>query len=192
MALVIGGVGLVLFVLRQLRLQRQNRPLLDLRAFRYPMFSLSVALIMIVMMTLFASAILLPMYLQGVRGFSSIQTGLLLLPGGALMGVMAPLVGRLFDCFGPFYLVVGGSSSLLTLTLFGFTTLGQTTMTATILALHLTFSLGLSFLFTPVMTSGLNPLPSRLCSHGSAIMSTLQQVAGAVGTALLITNNQWC
>lgn len=80
-----------------------------------------------------------------------------------------------------------GGSSLLTLTLFGFTTLGQTTVTATILALHLTFSLGLSFLFTPVMTSGLNPLPSRLYSHGSAIMSTLQQVAGAVGTALLIT-----
>ena len=185
-ALVIGGVGLVLFVLRQRRLQRQDRPLLDLRAFRYPMFSLSVALIMIVMMALFASAILLPMYLQGVRGFSSLQTGLLLLPGGALMGVMAPFVGRLFDRFGPLYLVVVGAS-LLSLTLFGFTTLAQTTATTTILALHLTFSLGLSFLFTPVMTSGLNPLPSRLHSHGSAILSTLQQVAGAVGTALLIT-----
>lgn len=185
-ALAIGGVSLVLFVWRQFRLQRQDRPLLDLRAFRYPMFSLSVGLIMIVMMALFASAILLPMYLQGVRGFSSLQTGLLLLPGGALMGVMAPFVGRLFDRFGPFYLVVGGSG-LLALTLFGFTMLSQTTATPMILALHLTFSLGLSFLFTPVMTSGLNPLPSRLYSHGSAIMSTLQQVAGAVGTALLIT-----
>ncbi len=185
-ALIVGGVSLVLFVLRQLQLQRQDRPLLDLRAFEYPMFRLSVVLIMIVMMALFASAILLPMYLQGVRGFSSLQTGLLLLPGGALMGVMAPIVGRLFDRFGPLYLVVGGSA-LLSLTLFGFTTLSPTTATPFILVLHLTFSLGLSFLFTPVMTSGLNPLPSRLYSHGSAIMSTLQQVAGAVGTALLIT-----
>ena len=185
-ALIMGGISLVLFVWRQLRLQRQDRPLLDLRVFRYPMYTLSVVLIMIVMMALFASAILLPMYLQGVRGFSSLQTGLLLLPGGALMGVMAPFVGRLFDRYGPFYLVVGGSA-LLVLTLFGFTTLTQTTTTAWILALHLAFSLGLSLLMTPVMTSGLNPLPSRLYAHGSAMLSTLQQVAGAVGTALLIT-----
>ena len=185
-ALAVGGVSLSLFVWRQVRLQQQDAPLLDLRAFHYPMFTLSVVLIMIVMMALFASAILLPMYLQNIRGFGSLQTGLLLLPGGALMGVMGPVVGRLFDRYGPQVLATTGAA-LLTFALWRFTTLAAITPVGVLLALHLTFSLGLSLLFTPILTSGLSPLPSRLYSHGSAIMSTLQQVAGAVGTALLIT-----
>lgn len=184
--LAVGGASLLIFVLRQLLLQRTGAPLLDLRAFTYPMFSLSVVLIMIVMMALFASAILLPLYLQNIRGFGSLQTGLVLLPGGVLMGVTAPSVGRLFDRYGPPVLASTGAA-LLTLSLWGFTTLSETTSVALLLTLHLTFSLGLSLLFTPILASGLNPLPSRLYSHGSAIMSTLQQVAGAIGTALLIT-----
>ncbi|HEX7021897.1 MAG TPA: MDR family MFS transporter, partial [Trueperaceae bacterium] len=185
-AVVVGGISLALFVWRQLALQRKNRPLLDLRAFRYPMFSLSVALIMIAMTALFGAAILLPIYLQNVRGFGSLPTGLLLLPGGVLMGVMAPLVGRLFDRHGPVVLTSTGAA-LIALTLWRFSTLTATTSVGLLLVLHLIFSLGLSLLFTPVMASGLNPLPRRLHSHGSALMSTLQQVAGAVGMALLIT-----
>ena len=184
-ALGLGGVSLVLFTLRQLRLQRRDAPLLDLRTFLYPMFSLSVVLIMIVMTALFASAILLPIYLQGVRGLSSLQTGLLLLPGGALMGVLAPTVGRLFDRYGPVALTSSGAA-LLTGSLLGFTTLGAATPVWLLLTQHVVFSLGLALLFTPILATGLNPLPSRLYAHGSAIMSTLQQVAGAVGTALLI------
>ncbi len=185
-ALLVGGVSLLLFTLRQLRLQRRDAPLLDLRAFSYPMFSLSVVLIMIVMMALFASAILLPIYLQSVRGLSSLTTGLLLLPGGALMGITAPTVGRLFDRYGPVALTSSGAA-LLTGSLLGFTTLGAATPVWLLLLQHVVFSIGLALLFTPILATGLNPLPSRLYSHGSAIMSTLQQVAGAVGTALLIT-----
>lgn len=185
-ALAVGSGGLLLFIWRQFRLQRRDAPLLDLRAFRYPMFALSTVLIMIVMMALFGGAILLPIYLQSVRGFGALQTGLLLLPGGVLMGVMAPPVGRLFDRYGPTLLASTGAA-LLTFTLWRFSTLSAITSVGMLLALHLTFSLGLALLFTPVFTSGLNPLPSRLYAHGSAIMSTLQQVAGAVGTALLVT-----
>ncbi len=185
-ALLLGGASLVLFTLRQLGLQRRDAPLLDLRAFSYPMFSLSVVLVMVVMMALFASAILLPIYLQGVRGLSSLATGLVLLPGGALMGLAAPTVGRLFDRYGPVALTSSGAA-LLTGSLLGFTTLGAATPVWLLLVQHVVFSLGLALLFTPVLATGLNPLPSRLYSHGSAIMSTLQQVAGAVGTALLIT-----
>ena len=185
LALGVGGLSLLLFTLRQLALGRRGTPLLDLRAFGYPMFSLSLVVIMIAMMALFGGAILLPIYLQGLRGLGSLETGLLL-PGGLLMGLAAPTVGRLFDRHGPVVLSVPGAA-LLTLTLWGFSTVTAMTPAGLLLALHLALSLGLALLFTPVMTTGLNPLPGHLYSHGSAIMSTLQMVAGAVGTALLVT-----
>jgi DHA2 family lincomycin resistance protein-like MFS transporter len=181
--IVVGVLSLLAFGWRQIKLPA---PLLDLRAFRYRMFSLSVLLIMVVMMALFASAILLPIYLQNIRRFTPLQTGLFLLPGGVLMGVAAPFVGRLFDRYGPLALAPTGAS-LLVLALWRFTTLTAATSVGMLLALHITFSAGLALLFTPIFATGLNQLPRSLHAHGSAIFSTLQQVAGAVGTALLVT-----
>lgn len=180
---VVGVISLVTFGWRQLSLPS---PLLDLRAFHYRMFSLSVALIMVVMMALFASAILLPIFLQNIRGFTPLQTGLFLLPGGVLMGVAAPFVGRIFDRSGPLALAITGAA-LLVLALGGFTTLTAATPVWLLLVLHITFNSGLALLFTPIFATGLNQLPRSLHAHGSAIFSTLQQVAGAVGTALLVT-----
>jgi DHA2 family lincomycin resistance protein-like MFS transporter len=182
----VGGLSLAVFALRQLALGRRGAALLDLRVFGYPMFSLSLTIIVIAMMALFGGAILLPIYLQSIRGLGSLETGLLLLPGGLLMGLAAPTVGRLFDRYGPRALASSGAA-LLTLTLLGFTGVTAATPVGMLLGLHLVLSLGLALLFTPVMTSGLNPLPVHLYSHGSAVMSTLQMVAGAMGTALLVT-----
>jgi DHA2 family lincomycin resistance protein-like MFS transporter len=182
-ALIVGAVSLTIFTWRQLTLPS---PLLDLRTFRYPMFRLSVMLIMLIMMALFASAILLPIYLQNVRQFTPLQTGLLLLPGGVLMGVAAPFVGRMFDRHGPTALVISGAA-LLAIILWRFTTLTASTPVAMLLLLHVSFNLALALLFTPIFTTGLNQLPRALYGHGSALSSTLQQVAGAVGTALLVT-----
>jgi MFS transporter, DHA2 family, lincomycin resistance protein len=184
--LAVGGVSLVAFLWRQLALARTGEPLLDLRAFRFPMFSLGVGLMVIAMMALFGGMILLPLYLQNLRGLSTLQTGLLLLPGGLLMGLCAPSIGKLYDRIGPRPLVVPGTL-LMTLVLFGLGRIDAATPIWTLLALHLTLSAGLALLFTPVFTSALGPLPPQLYSHGSAILSTLQQVAGAAGTALLVT-----
>ena len=189
--LVVGGASLIAFLWRQLALSRpipgrSGEPLLDLRAFRFPMFTLGVGLMVIAMMALFGGMILLPLYLQNLRGLSTLQTGLLLLPGGLLMGLLAPGVGKLYDRIGPRPLVVPGTL-LMTLTLFGLGRIDAATPIWTLLALHLTLSVGLALLFTPVFTSALGPLPPELYSHSSAILSTLQQVAGAAGVALLIT-----
>src|SRR5690606_18289743 len=135
---------------------------------------------------LFGSMILLPIYLQNIRGFSSLNTGLFLLPGGALMGLAAPFVGRLFDRHGPMPMTTIGAS-LIALMLWRLSTIGAETPVPLLLGLHLLLSAGMALLFTPLMTTGMNPLPRRLYSHGSAVMSTLQQVGGAVGVALLVT-----
>ena len=178
-----GAIGLALFTWRQIRL---STPLLDLRAFRYPLFTLSVVMMMVVMMSLFAAIIILPLYLQNIRLFKPLQTGLFLLPGGALLGLAGPFVGRVFDRSGPRALVITGSTTV-AIILWQWSRLTATTPVPLVLALHGLFCLGLSLLFTPVMTTGLNQLPPALHPHGSAISTTLQQIAGAIGTALLIS-----
>ena len=76
-------------------------PLLDLRAFRFRMFTVSVLLLVVAMIALFGAVILLPLYLQEIRGLKSLETGLALLPGGLAMGLLGPFIGRLFDKVGP-------------------------------------------------------------------------------------------
>ncbi len=181
--LIVGAISLGVFVWRQMTL---TTPLLDLRAFRYPMFTLSVLLTMAMMMALFSAAILLPLYLQNVRQFTPLQTGLMLLPGGMLMGVASPMIGRIFDRYGPRLLVIPGTL-MMAVSIWQFTTLTDETSVIAILTIHIIFSASLAMLFTPIFATGLNQLPRNLHSHGSAIVSTLQQVAGAVGTALLVT-----
>lgn len=183
---LIGAAALVVFVLRQLRLQKEQRALLDLRPFAHRTFNVALILVLLAMMSLFGALILLPLYLQGVLHASTLVTGLLLLPGGLVMGLLGPPVGRLFDKVGARPLVVPGAFVLCG-ALWLFTLLGATTPLWMVVAVHVILSIGLSMLFTPLMTDALGSLPPDLYSHGSAIVTTLQQVAGAAGTAVFIT-----
>ncbi|GER22812.1 MFS transporter [Zafaria cholistanensis] len=184
-ALAASVVSLAGFVALQLRLQRRNAALLDLRPFTYRPFTLSLLLMVLTMVSLFGAIILMPMYLQNVRGLDTLATGLLLLPGGLLMGVLAPFVGRLYDRFGPRPLVVPGAL-VLVVVLTQYARLDGSTPIGWVLALNVLMSASFAFIFTPAFTTGLNPLPHRLHSHGSALLSTLQQLGGAAGTALLV------
>ncbi|HEX8550207.1 MAG TPA: MDR family MFS transporter [Abditibacteriaceae bacterium] len=182
-SLAIGVISLVAFVLRQLKLES---PLLDLRAFRYRMYTLSVIINGTLCMAMFSTFLLLPIYLQQVHHFSSLKTGLLMLPGGVLMGVSSPITGRLFDRYGPKLLTITGAIFLLVV-LCQFTTVTETTPWVKLVLMHCAMMLSISCVMTPVNTTGLNQLPRYLHSHGTAISSTTQQVAGAIGTALLVT-----
>lgn len=182
-SLAVGIISLIAFVLRQLKL---DSPLLDLRAFAYKMYTLSVIIVGTLSMAMFSTFILLPIYLQQVHHFTPLRTGLLMLPGGILMGVSSPITGRLFDRYGPKLLTITGSTFLL-IVLWQFTTVTETTPWQKLVIMHCAMMLSISCVMTPVNTTGLNQLPRRLHSHGTAISSTMQQVAGAVGTALLVT-----
>ncbi|MBT2486515.1 MULTISPECIES: MDR family MFS transporter [unclassified Microbacterium] len=184
--LMLGAASLLAFVLRQLHLQRSDAALLDLRTFTSRSFSLAIVLVVVVMSALFGSLILLPLYLQQALMLDTLTVGLMLLPGGILMGLIAPVVGSLFDRFGPRPLVFPGML-VAAAALWGMTTFDGNTGIAWIIAVHMTLNVGLGFVFTPLLTSALGSLPRTLYSHGSAIMNTLQQVAGAAGTALFIT-----
>jgi MFS transporter, DHA2 family, lincomycin resistance protein len=182
---VVGSVFLALFIFRQIGLQTKGYPLLDLRTFESRNFTVSVLLMAIMMMALFGTIILLPLYLQNVLGLSTLQTGLLLLPGGLLMGLLGPHVGRLYDKMGPIKLMVPGVI-VVSAVLWAMTLLGPTTWVGYILAGHVVMSIGFAFLFTPLFTTSLSSLKPSLYSHGSAVIGTIQQVAGAAGVALFV------
>ncbi|MDN5859270.1 MAG: DHA2 family efflux MFS transporter permease subunit [Pseudonocardia sp.] len=185
--IVVGVVALVAFVARQSRLQRSERALLDLRPFTHRRFVVAVVLSGLVFMCMLgAAAILLPLYLQSVLGLGPRTTGLALLPGGLVLGFLGRPVGRLFDRFGARPLVVPGSIAM-ALSLWLFAALGAGASLIAVIAVHVLLVGGLGLMMTPLFTEALNVLPAALYSHGSAVMATLQQVAGAAGTAAFVT-----
>jgi MFS transporter, DHA2 family, lincomycin resistance protein len=181
----VGAVFLVAFIFRQLSLQAKGYPLLDLRTFESRNFTVSLLLMASMMMALFGTIILLPIYLQNVLGLSTLQTGLLLLPGGLLMGLLGPYVGRLYDKGGPVRLMVPGVI-VVSAVLWAMTLLGPATWVGYILAGHIVMSVGFAFLFTPLFTVSLSSVRPSLYSHGSAVIGSIQQVGGAVGVALFV------
>lgn len=185
---LIVGVGLVLvaaFVLNQLRLQRSGTPLLDLRTLLHPTYTKSLILMAAAFLGFFGSMILLPGYLQQLRGLSALQNGLLVMPGGLAMGLLGPRVGRIFDRVGSRPLVIPGAVGLVAL-LAAMSQLGAATPYWLFVVLHVALMVCLAAIFTPVFSLGLGDLPPHLYSHGSSLLGTLQQVAGAIGAALLL------
>ncbi|WP_158848679.1 DHA2 family efflux MFS transporter permease subunit [Saccharothrix deserti] len=185
-ALAVGVVGITAFVLRQVSLQRRERALLDLRTFAFRTFTVASALMMVMMGLLLGIATILPIYTQNVLGLDPLATGLLLLPGGLLMGLLSPFVGRLYDRVGPRLLLIVGTVAT-SASLWFATGFDGSTPAALVLVFHLVLSLGLAFSFTPLFSAGLGALPARLYAHGSAIFSTTQQLAAAAGVALLVS-----
>ncbi|MGV0741699.1 DHA2 family efflux MFS transporter permease subunit [Mycolicibacterium sp. XJ870] len=183
--MIVGAVAMVLFGARQVQLQRRDRAFLDLRPFAYRRFSVSLTLVVVGFMGLFGAIIMVPLYVQDVLGQSALAAGLTSLPGGVLMGLAGPIVGRAYDRHGARRLVVPGSV-MLCASLWGFTLLSAASPIWELVVLQTIMMVGLSMMFTPLMTDALAVLPDRLYSHGSAIMTTLQQVAGAAGTALFV------
>ncbi|MFM9331074.1 DHA2 family efflux MFS transporter permease subunit [Paenibacillus mesotrionivorans] len=181
--LVVGAVSLLLFSIRQLRMKEA---MMDLRAFRYPMFTIGLILIFIAMMMLLSSMLILPMYMQQGMAVSALTAGLVLLPGSLLNGFLSPVMGRLFDKFGPKWLVIIGLV-IVAAALYMYTGINPGTSLGMIITLHIVMMIGISMIMMPAQTNGLNQLPPEYYPHGTAIMNTLQQVSGAIGTAVAVS-----
>ncbi|CAH1195225.1 putative multidrug resistance protein EmrY [Paenibacillus auburnensis] len=183
LSLAAGVVALGLFIWRQLSSQT---PLLDLRAFKYNMFSLTTLISVAVTIVMYADMMLLPLYLQNARGYTALESGLLLLPGALIMGLLMPVTGKLFDRFGAKWLAIVGLLIMIVTTL-GFVNLTDSTSFTYLVLMSTGRRIGMALLLMPIQTLGLNQLPSKLNAHGTAISNTVRQVAGAVGTSLLVT-----
>lgn len=181
--LVLGVIFTAAFVVREMTMKAL---MLSFEVLKYPGYTLTAAINMIVTMSLFGGMILLPLYLQNLRGFSAIDSGLLLLPGALIMGFMGPIAGKLLDTIGIKPLAIIG----LAITTYGTWELTQLTMDtpySSILWIYIVRSFGMSFIMMPIMTAGMNSLPARLISHGNALINTMRQLAGSIGTAILVT-----
>jgi len=185
-SLSVGIVSLGLFVWCQLVLQRVDDALLDLRIFRSGNFSLSVAHFAVMSLAFFGVITALPLYLQGTLGLSATESGLVVLPGALAMGLLGPVIGRIYDRWGTRVLLVPGTIGVLVI-LWWFTTLTETTPVWMLVVTQTLLSIGLAMSFTPLFTASLGSLEPKYYSFGSATVSTVQQVAGAAGIALLIT-----
>src|SRR5690625_4356180 len=185
--LIVSAVLLTLFALRQRTLQQAGTPLLDLRTLTYPRYRTGLLLSLVVFMALLgAGAILLPIYLQGVLGHDPFTAGLALLPGGLTMAGVSRPAGRWYDRVGARRLVIPGSIGM-TAALGLFTFLGESAPLWIPIATHMLLMGSLGLMMTPLMADSLGALPERLQSHGSALLATLQQVAGALGAAMFVT-----
>lgn len=181
--IIIGSICLVIFVFRQMKLKE---PMLDFRIYKYPMFALSSAISITISASMFSGMILTPLYVQTVREISPFYSGILMLPGAILMGIMSPITGKLFDKFGAKVLAITGLT-ILTVCTYMLSDLTMEDSYVYLMTLYTVRMFGMSLVMMPVMTNGLNELPMSANPHGTAMNNTLQQVSGAIGSAILLT-----
>lgn len=182
-SLIVGAVTLTMFIRRQLWLEQ---PILEFRVFKDPIFSLATIIGMVAFMTMIGGAVILPIFMQNMLGFTAFESGLMMLPGAVLMGIMSPVTGRMFDKFGARWLVIPGLG-IVTVTTFMFTVLDTETTFTYLTVVNAIRMLGISMVMMPSTTAGLNQLSNKLVPHGTAMNNTMRQVAGAVGTALFVS-----
>ncbi|WP_407268643.1 DHA2 family efflux MFS transporter permease subunit [Radiobacillus sp. PE A8.2] len=181
--IAVGVISLFAFITRQFKLKQ---PILEFRVFKYGVFTLSTALGMIVFISMIGGATIMPIYMQKMHHFTAFESGLMLLPGAIIMGIMSPISGRIFDKVGARWLAFTGLIIVTVSTLF-FTQLTSTTSFTYMTVVYAIRMFGVALVMMPVTTAGLNQLPQRLIAHGTAMNNTMRQVSGSIGTALLVT-----
>ncbi len=183
LSLVIGIVVTVIFCTRQIK---SDDPLLNLSVFKNKIFTLTSLINVIITMMMYADMILLPIYLQNGRGFTAFDAGLLLLPGALVNALMSPITGKLYDRFGAKPLFIIGLLFIIP-SMWAVTDLSESTTYTYLMIRTIGLRIGLSFITMPLNTAGLNALPRQLGTHGTAVNNTIRQIAGAIGTAVVIT-----
>ncbi len=184
-ATTVGIISLIIFWKRQYALET---PMLQLRVLENKRFLISCIVIMVVQGTLIAGSVLMPIFIQSDLGLTATKSGLVMLPAAIIMGVMSPVSGRLFDKHGPRILSLIGMS-LLTVATCCFVFLDSSTTFTFLVIVYTVRMFGLSLVNMPVNAWGMNALPDELISHGTSVNNTLRQVAGSLGTAIIVSTS---
>ncbi|WP_225431136.1 MDR family MFS transporter [Limosilactobacillus mucosae] len=179
-------IGVILIAILVWRQNRLEHPFLNFKVFKTPEFALATLLSSVVMIAMVGVELVLPLYLQIVHGMSAFHSGLTLLFGAIMMGVMSPITGHLFDRYGARRLVMTGMF-ILTIGTLPFAFLTRETPILDVVFLYAVRMFGISMVMMPVTTSGMNALPFSMISHGTAVNNTIRQVASSMGSAILIS-----
>ncbi|KRK97367.1 EmrB QacA subfamily drug resistance transporter [Secundilactobacillus odoratitofui DSM 19909 = JCM 15043] len=179
--LAVGVIFVGIFVYQQLHMEK---PFLEFRVYRSIPFAVSAILSSVSMMAMVGAEMIIPLYLQIVKGMSAFHSGLTLLAGALMMGVMSPITGRAVDRYGARRLSIMGML-LLTIGSVPFIWITKDTPTAYIVLLYGVRMFGIAMAMMPATTVGMNALPVHLIGHGTAVNNTQRQIASSVGTAIL-------
>jgi DHA2 family multidrug resistance protein len=179
----IGSLALVTWVWVELT---DEHPLLDLRLFKIPLFTLSALVSFVLTVGMFGGMLVLPLFLQNLRGLGAAESGLILISQVLPMTVAMPVVGRLVDKVGARVMIVSGLP-LLALTTWQMGALDLTTSDTTIRLWLAARGCAMGMVMMPSMTAGLNAVPLPQMSRASAMSNVMRQVFGAFGTALIVT-----
>lgn len=181
--LVVGIVSIIGFVLRQIKIEN---PLLELKVFKSREFAVSTILICIAYAGMMSATILLSIYVQSLRGYSAVTSGLVMLPGSFLFAILSPVTGKILDKYGPRVICILGMF-LFCIGTFAFSYLGENTSLIYVAIMFSMRMIGMVSILSPLTTWGINSLGKEYIAHGTAISNTLRQVSGAIGSGILIT-----
>ncbi|QOG09735.1 MDR family MFS transporter [Leuconostoc sp. LN180020] len=180
---VIGLIVTALFIWRQIT---NKTPLLNMAVLTYRQFVVAMLINVVLMIAMYGGALMLPLYIQNVRHYSALISGLILLPGALITALLSPLSGRLYDKYGPRYLTLTGIL-LTTVGTFSLSTVTLNTPIWLVVVSQLIRQLGLVIVLMPIQTEAFNALPLSLMPDGSAMFTTVRQLAASFGTAALVT-----
>ncbi|WP_173917153.1 MDR family MFS transporter [Halobacillus sp. Marseille-Q1614] len=181
--LIFAAITLVIFIIRQLRMEH---PMLEFRVFKLGTFTITTIIGMVGFMGLIGAETLIPLYMQNMRDFTALESGIVLLPGALISGFMSPITGRIFDRIGARLLSIVGLT-IMTAASLGFAFLSTDTSIMFLTIMYAIRMFGFAMVMMPVTTAGLNQLPPKLIPHGAAMSNTMRQIAASVGTAILVT-----
>ncbi|MHC5374838.1 MDR family MFS transporter [Enterococcus sp. LJL120] len=183
------GVGLLVIIIFGLRQLKLDEPFLNIRVFKNRDFTIPSIAIILVTMAMFGVEMMLPTYLQNVHGDSTLSSGLTLLPGALMMGIMSPIAGVLYNRVGIRSLALVGFSVLLLGTV-PFVFITETTPTALIVVLYAIRMFGIALTMMPLTTSAMSAIPLDEVTHGTAANNTVRQISSSVVVALLTSVTQ--
>ncbi|MBV5220573.1 MDR family MFS transporter [Staphylococcus hominis] len=181
--IILGIIFVVLFIWRQERLET---PLLSFKVFKNSQFTVGIAIMAVTMISMIGSETVLPMFVQNVLQRTPVDSGLILLPGAIVMAIMSIISGRLYETFGARVLSMIGML-IVTITTSYFVVMDEHTSTIVLATIYAIRMIGIALGLMPVMTHTMNQLTPELNAHGSSMTNTIQQVAGSIGTAGLVT-----
>lgn len=182
-ALIISMVIIYLFIRRQFNI---SNALLNLRVFKNRTFALCTISSMIIMMSMVGPALLIPLYVQNSLSLSALLSGLVIMPGAIINGIMSVFTGKFYDKYGPRPLIYTGFT-ILTITTIMLCFLHTDTSYRYLIVVYAIRMFSVSLLMMPINTTGINSLRNEEISHGTAIMNFGRVMAGSLGTALMVT-----